>query len=188
MIKSDITLPDDIFKDELDVLQEYSQDKIAYYLPSYIKQPDWLENFFNLDQARLKQANSRVILLVRRPYGIDYRMFAITFGYAKNLFKEGVLEEQFGLKILLNSVDENELKKISKINIGGNQKQSQEQIPKSGKIVDFGFDVDRDLVRSITAKTHLQDFANATITGGDIFCLAISKNIQNFELIFHHIW
>ena len=141
LIKSDITLPDDIFKDELDVLQEYSQDKIAYYLPSYIKQPDWLENFFNLDQARLKQANSRVILLVRRPYGIDYRMFAITFGYAKNLFKEGVLEEQFGLKILLNSVDENELKKISKINIGGNQKQSQEQIPKSGKIVDFGLEV-----------------------------------------------
>ncbi len=175
-------IPDDaIFKEELDVLQEYGIEKVAYYVPSSIHPPQWLNSFFNLDNQRLLQANSRVVLLVKRNYQGVIRTFAITFGYAKNLFKEGVLEEQFGLKIVLNSVQENELRKISKINIGGNQKQSQEQIPKSGKITDFGFDVDRDLVKNLTASTKEECFEKAIITGGDIFSLAVEKNIDNIE-------
>ena len=38
--------------------------------------------------------------------------FALTFGYAKNLFAEDVIEEQFGLKIVLNTVGINDIRKI----------------------------------------------------------------------------
>lgn len=183
LIRNGITEIEDIFDEnlQLDVLCKYSEQKCAYYIPSIIHSPKWLKEFFELDNCKLYQANSKVILILKREYKDGNRLFAVTFGYAKNMFKEDVLEEQFGLKILLNSVDEYELRKISKINIGGNQKQSQEQIPRKGNISEFGFDIERDLVRMVTASTKEEMFGNGMITGGDIFNVAVERNVENIE-------
>lgn len=137
LIKDGILENRDIFKNELQELHVYDENKIAYFVRSNSHQPSWLNNFLNLTDSALFQANAKVVLLVKRIYQEKLRIFALTFGFAKPLFKEGVLEEQFGLKIVLNTASDNELRKISKLNIGGNQKQSQEQIPKTGKISDF---------------------------------------------------
>lgn len=181
LIKEGILENSNIFKNELTELREFNENKIAYYVRSNSHQPTWLNNFFDITDATLFQANAKVVLLVKRTYGENTRIFALTFGYAKPLFKEGVLEEQFGLKIVLNTVDANELRKISKLNIGGNQKQSQEQIPKTGKISDFGFNVYSDLMRNVTALTKDEFFEKAIITGGDIFSITADKNIHNIE-------
>lgn len=181
LIKDGIQENNEIFKNELLKLHVYNENKIAYYVRSNSHQPTWLNNFFEITDAGLFQANAKVVLLVKRIYEGRLRIFALTFGYAKPLFKEGVLEEQFGLKIVLNTVKNNELRKISKLNIGGNQKQSQEQIPKTGKISDFGFNIYSDLMRNVTAATTDEIFGKAIITGGDIFSIAVEKNIHNIE-------
>ncbi|MEN6325275.1 MAG: DUF6119 family protein [Syntrophomonas sp.] len=183
LIKEGITDINDIFHEEYPVkeLHKYSDKKCAYFVPSNVNPPKWLKSFFNLSSDELKQANSKVILLDRIDFENETRTFAVTFGYAKSLFKEDVLEEQFGLKVLLNSVNENELRKISKISVGGNHKQSQEQIPKVGKISEFGFDIDRDLIRIVTAKTSDDVFEKAMLTGGDIFSVTVDRNIRNID-------
>jgi len=183
LIREEITDFRNIFEDENQVeeLYRYSGNKCAYFVPSDVHPPKWLKGFFNLSSDNLKQANSKVVLLVALNFRSKKRTFAVTFGYAKSLFKEDVLEEQFGLKVLLNSVNEDGLRKISKINVGGNQKQSQEQIPKSGKISEFGFDIDRDLVRIVTAKTDDEVFEKGLLTGGDIFSVTVNRDINNID-------
>ena len=178
---NDITDIGAIFKQDMKIFEDYGENKKAYFLDSFIHEPKWVRNFFNKENSLLLQANSKIILLVKREYEGENRIFALTFGFAKSLFKENVLEEQFGLKIVLNSVPINGLRKISKINIGGNQKQAQEQIPKTGKISEFGFDVNRDLIKNVTALAEPEIFEKAIITGGDIFSITVDRNIDNIE-------
>jgi len=129
-----------------------------------------------------------VVLLVKRTYGDIQRTFALTFGYAKPLFNEDVIEEQFGLKIVLNTVKADDIRKISKLNIGGNQKQSQEQMPKAAKISDFGFNVTSDLMKTVTATCSDQKFENAVITGGDIFSITVDRKIDTIEDFLDHCY
>lgn len=182
LIKEELTEFLDIIDEGVNELHKYDDNSIAYYSDSFVKEPDWLFNFFNLHNANLKTANSRVLFLKR--VNIDSnntRIFAITFGYGKTLLKEDVCEEQFGLKIVLNTIDRNKIRKISKTDIGKNYKQSQEQMPKESDIGEFGFDVDRDLIKYVTGKSEDENFGKSIISGGDIFNLYIDKDISNIE-------
>lgn len=73
----------------------------------------------------LYQANSRAILIDKLDIDGEQKIFALAFGYSKNLFAEDVIEKQFGLKIVLNTVGINDIRKISKVNVGSNQKKSR---------------------------------------------------------------
>ena len=105
LVKEEID-KDKIFQEDaqVEILNEYSENKILYYLPSYLHEPNWLKNFFDLECPQLKQANSRAVLVCKLDIEGKERIFVITFGYAKNLFEKDVLEEQFGLKIVLNTI------------------------------------------------------------------------------------
>ena len=181
LIKENFDEFDDIVEGA-SVLQEYDENSIAYYSASDVKEPDWLVQFFNLHNNHLKTANSRVLFLKKIEIAEDVsRIFAITFGYGKTLLKEDVCEEQFGLKIVLNTIQRNKIRKLSKIDIGKNYKQSQEQMPKESDIGEFGFDVDRDLIKYVTGKSDDENFDKATISGGDIFNLVIDKDVTNID-------
>ena len=183
LIKDEIK-EDKIFdkeKNSVEILKKHSDNKVSYFVPTRIHPPVWLKNFFEMDSEKLRQANARVVLLDKLSINGKERIFAIVFGYAKNLFAADVLEEQFGLKIVLNSVDINSIRKISKISIGSNQKHSQEQMPKTANINEFGFDLDRDLITTVTAKCKDESFEKANITGGDIFSLLVDVNLDNID-------
>ncbi|MBQ8451665.1 MAG: TIGR04141 family sporadically distributed protein [Clostridia bacterium] len=182
LIKENITNLEDIIEDGVAELQVFDENSVAYYNPSSVKEPDWLFSFFSFHNDLLKTANSRVLFLKR--VQIDERtsrIFAVTFGYGKTLLKDDVCEEQFGLKIVLNTIARNKIRKISKTDIGKNYKQSQEQMPKESDISEFGFDIDRDLIKYVTGKSDDEEFGKSIISGGDIFNLVIDKNITNIE-------
>lgn len=174
---------DDVFSKEkrVIILKEYSKDKIMYYVPSVAHEPSWVYSFFKIENSSLLQANSKVVLLVRKTINEKELIFAVVFGSGKSLFAEDVLEEQFGLKIVLNSVGMNDVRKIGKISIGTNQKHSQEQMPKTANINEFGFDVNRDLITNVTAKCVSGYFDKVNITGGDIFSINADVDVDNIE-------
>jgi len=163
------------------VLKEYNKNKKLYYLPSWIHAPIWTKDFFDIKCDELYQANSRAVLIEKIKIESKERIFALTFGYSKNLFAEDVLEEQFGLKIVLNTVGINDIRKISKVSVGSNQKQSQEQMPKATNISEFGFDLERDLIKTVTGKCDDEMFEKANLVGGDIFSILVERNINNIE-------
>ena len=182
LVKEGVT-ENEIFEEEckVKVLKEYSANKVLYYLPTYIHEPNWLKSFFNLKCDELNQANSRAVLLNKLKINDETRIFAIAFGYAKNLFAEDILEEQFGLKIVLNTVGVNDIRKIHKVSVGTNQKQSQEQMPKATNINEFGFDLDRDLIMNVTGRCNDELFQNANLIGGDIFSILVERDIDNID-------
>lgn len=181
LVKENIVKFDDIVESATE-LHKYDDNSIVYYNRSFVKEPDWLMSFFNLHNENLKTANSRVVYLKRISVSTqESRIFAITFGYGKTLLKDDVCEEQFGLKIVLNTIERNKIRKISKTDIGKNYKQSQEQMPRESDISEFGFDIDRDLIKYVTGKSDDEQFGKSVITGGDIFNLVIDKNVDNIE-------
>ena len=165
----------------IQLLKKYNNNKKLYYIPSWIHSPRWLDEFFGIESNELQQTNSRAILIDKLNINGEEKTFALTFGYSKNLFAEDVIEEQFGLKIVLNTVGINDIRKISKISVGSNQKQSQEQMPKATNINEFGFDLERDLIKSVTGKCNDKMFEKVNLIGGDIFSILVERDINNID-------
>lgn len=69
----------------------------------------WVASFFGNDEhlARLKGRSVSAVILYRIEVeaGVE-RVFALCFGFGRNLLKQDVLERRFGLLVTLNSIDE----------------------------------------------------------------------------------
>lgn len=184
LIKKEINSVKKIFKnfDEIKELKKYNDNSIVYYLPSHVHEPYWLKSFFNDDgKGFIKQSNARVVLIKKISFKQEERFFALTFGYSKYMFKDDVLEEQFGLKIILNSIDDDQIRRISKTSVGSNLKQSNEQLPKSSNISEFGFDVNRDLMKNVSGKSEDEMFEKCILTGGDVLSVNVERDINNID-------
>lgn len=184
LIKKEINSVEEIFKnfDEIKELKKYDDDSIVYYLPSHVHEPYWMKNFFNDDGIDfIKQSSARVVFIKKISFKQEKRFFALTFGYSKYMFKDDVLEEQFGLKIILNSIDDNQIRRISKTSVGSNLKQSNEQLPKSSNISEFGFDVNRDLMKNVSGKSEDEMFEKCMLTGGDVLSVNVERDVDNID-------
>lgn len=184
LLKPEISKKEEIFESpaEIHEFQNYGDGSVAYYVPSSVHKPSWLESFFHKRNiSDLLQANSRVVLIKRLTIDDEERNFALTFGYARSLFKEDVLEEQFGLKIVLNSIKTDQIRRISKSSVGSNHKQSDEQLPKNSDITEFGFDINRDLMKNVSGKSTDEIFEESILTGGDIFSLTVERDVDNID-------
>ena len=177
------------FIEDADIVEKYSDSLIVdgvgtvFWGDSRVNVPQWASSFFAncINTDRIFTANARAVLLVRVSTGQDKeeRIFAITMGYGKNMLKDDVIEERFGLKVILNTIKPDSLRRINKINIGGNQKLSNEQLPLKAGINDFGLDINRDLVSNITGVSEDESYAKGMLSGGDILSLTADVDITN---------
>ena len=158
-----------------------SNNKV-YFAPSNVKVPSWMKSFFKdkLVGASIFVSNARAVLLSRVIIKNNVsKTFAVTMGYGKNMLVEEAIEEDFGLKVVLNSISPNSLRRINKVNIGGNRKASNEQLPLESDIDGFGFDIDRDLISTITGSSNDAGFASGMLTGSDMLSLTSEVDITN---------
>lgn len=177
------------FVEESDIIENYSDSLsiegvgTAYLGKSHTNVPQWANSFFggHIDTTNIFTANARAVLLAKVAINEngDTRIFAITMGYGKNMLKDDVVEERFGLKVILNTIKPDSLRRINKVNIGGNQKLSNEQLPLKSGINDFGFDINRDLVSNIAGVSDDESYAKGILSGGDIFTLTTEVDITN---------
>ncbi|HPX32763.1 MAG TPA: TIGR04141 family sporadically distributed protein [Erysipelotrichaceae bacterium] len=187
--KLSIYLIKEDFKKTEDIVESFSKSIVidgvgtVFIIPSYKSTPAWINSFFcgSIDLNDIFTANARAVLLVSIPVdGKDKnRIFALTMGYGKHMLKENVVEERFGLKVTLNTIRQDSLRRISKVNIGGNQKISNEQLPLKSGITDFGLDINRDLVSNITGVSDDEDYVTGMISGGDMLSVTADVDINN---------
>ncbi|VEU79908.1 DUF6119 family protein [Haploplasma axanthum] len=107
------------------------------------------------------------------------RIFALSFGYGKHLLKKDVYEERFGIITALNLIGEKTIRTINKTSIGTTNKSAREQMPKQSGINDFGFDINSDLIGSISAKSENESIIEGIITGGESFSCSANVNQDN---------
>lgn len=185
LIKSNLSDHGKILKD-VDNLKSKEIDGIGifYFGESHIFKPTWIRKFFGLtldDENALFNASSKGVLLVNTKINaIDERVFAITFGYGWTFLSPGVWEERFGLKVALNSIDENHLRRIDKKNMASIPKDTSEQLSKEGVVADFGIDIEQDLIQSITGKSKDENFGK-TVTGKDALSVSVKVGLSNLQ-------
>ncbi|HIT24123.1 MAG TPA: TIGR04141 family sporadically distributed protein [Candidatus Faecimonas intestinavium] len=154
---------------------------ITYYVPTKQNVPIWLSSYFNITADEICNANAKVISLHRLTIKGEEKIFAIPFGSGKILLNDDVIEEQFGIKVLLNSVPKDGFRQLSISNYGGDHRTKNEQTPKKTNISEFGFDIHSDFLRKATAKSEEDLFNKNTITGGDLLSVSVPVNISNIN-------
>lgn len=167
MIKAEYTKPESILKDleKLKCMELSNHTAKLYTNDSHSNSPKWINNFFHFSLENVFSASAQALYLTQIKIDNDEtRFFAISFGIGHFLLKPGVIEERFGLKVVLNTIDSNRLRSIVKKNMSNLPKQSREQISTNSVAADFGIDVEQDLVLGITGNSKIDDYGK-TITG-----------------------
>lgn len=180
LVKPELTDFGQIAKPEVDAI-EVEGIGTFYKEASHPQPPSWIADFFGTTLGLglgLLSSSAKGVLLVRVPDGEEERIFAVIFGLGRHLLNEGVLEERFGLKVVLNSVDPDSLRSIDKTALGSIPKQSREQISREGGAANFGIDIEQDLVSSVTGRSQVKLFGR-TISGRDTFAASAKFHVGN---------
>jgi uncharacterized protein (TIGR04141 family) len=134
---------------------------------------------------RLLTSSAKGILIVPIKKGSEVVNFAVSFGFGRHLLKEGIIEERFGLKTLLNSLDSSSFRSINKTALGSVPKHSQEQMSRDVPASDFGIDIEQDLVSSVTGKSRDKKLGNL-VTGKDALSGSTKIDITNIADFLSH--
>lgn len=173
-----------IIKNDLNIQHENVDGHDFYYKSSNTATPKWVANFFvnGLEFAeQLKSASAMAVLLVKINFREDdERVFAISFGYGRNLLNPNCIEERFGLITTLNSINANMLRSINYRNIDSVPLSGQVQSSKLGGIENFDVDINRDFLKSATGNIDVENLGK-TMTGADSLTFSAEADINNIE-------
>ena len=118
-----------------------------FYRSTPTRPPRWV-NFFDphVNRNDFKSSSSSAVLIVRTAN----RLFAVTFGHGRYLLEAGSYEEQFGLRVTLNSVSPDEVRTIDRRALDATGRHSRDQASKNIPIMEFGLDIDKDILLAVT--------------------------------------
>ena len=117
------------------------------------------------------------VLIVPIQIEEETRFFAICFGFGKNLINADIIQEKFGMKVVLNSIAPNTIRSVDVNILESVPKHDRVQSSRLSEMNTFNLDVDRDLLRAVTGKTkeEYENILGKTVTGADP--LKISDNL-----------
>lgn len=124
----------------------------------------------------LKNSGSAAVLLI----GQSKRLFAVTFGYGKWLLKPDCYEENFGLKVVLNSVDPEKLRSVDAQSLDAVPVHVRSQASIATSLSDFGIDIEQDLIYAATGQPKDAGFGKQ-ITGKDTLKLTLALDLGDLH-------
>lgn len=137
----------------------------ALYLPAVAEsRPGWVhfldEGFGNLDITANRMATA--LLFVK----VNGRIFALTFGHVRQFLDQRGMERDFGLRVVVNRVDQHRIRSISLRMFRDLTVKRREEASRATGLRTFGVDVRQDLLRAVTGVPSDKSFANR-ISGAD---------------------
>jgi len=78
------------------------------------------------------------------------RYFAVAFGYGRHLLSPDAYEQDFGLKVVLNTVEPDRLTSVDARTFDELTMHTRRDLNRGSSFAAFGLDVSRDLVRAVT--------------------------------------
>jgi uncharacterized protein (TIGR04141 family) len=110
------------------------------------------------------------------------RLFALTFGYGRSLLNPGSWEEDFGLKVTLNSVDRTRIKTVDRTTLDAIGQHSRIQASRDASIGEFGLDLEQDFLRAVTGKAT-DPTLGKVLTGKDALSVTITISPQGIPAL-----
>jgi uncharacterized protein (TIGR04141 family) len=146
-----------------------------YYKSSPSTEPKWTKLFQDrVDLSTLRNRSSSAILAVK----CSERIFFVTFGYGWTSLNPSLIEQNFGLKIVLNTVEHEKLRSIDAFTLETVSINQKKQTSKASGIENFNIDFDRDLVCSAAGQPRDKDLGS-TISGRDSVKISTEVDLDN---------
>jgi len=144
-------------------------------LPAH--QPSWLGFFDGLaDDSKFRVSSMSAVLFIL----CKNRVFALTFGHGRHLLEPAVFEDDFGLKVCLNTIDPISIRSVDRVTIDAQGRHGREQSSKPTSISEFGLDVEQDILRAVTGSPSLKEFGGK-ITGHNSLTAHPALNIKKIK-------
>jgi uncharacterized protein (TIGR04141 family) len=126
-------------------------DGVVATQPTTPKTPWWVEYLApHLAGAEtlesLRNASTRALLILRAAE----RHFAFAFGQGRHLLDADSYEQDFGLRVVLNTVDADQLKSVDSRTFDELTLHTRRDLSQGSSLSAFGLDVTRDLLRAVT--------------------------------------
>jgi uncharacterized protein (TIGR04141 family) len=115
------------------------------------------------DLNALVNASTSAVLLLRA----GGRMFALTFGYGRHLLRPDVMVRDFGLKVVLNTVDPDRLRSVELRVIEDVVINRRTDVSKASSPGSFGLDPGRDILRGVAGQPTDRNLYGRQLVGSD---------------------
>jgi len=151
--------------------------------PLFIKQsgakpPSWANFFEPYVTARdfgLVSTASAVLLVP-----IYKRWAALTFGQGRHLLAMDQFEDQFGLRVVLNCIDKDRIKVIDKQTFDAIASHTLEQASQEANAREFGFDIERDILRAVTGTPRHPEFGSR-MSGKEALSAVVRTDLKQLD-------
>lgn len=165
---------DSDFKKKLSLALKGSSKSLLYIRKNLTKRPAWAQLFEHTVNSKEfgENASTGCLLIIALNSG---HQFIISFGSGFQSIDSEAIREEFGLRTLLNVLDEKSIRSIDKSSLESQPKQLREQTGTATEIQYFGLNVERDLLRAITGIPKDKGLGKR-ITGKD--SIRVSTNIE----------
>jgi uncharacterized protein (TIGR04141 family) len=150
---------------------------ILYYRTSPSRSPRWVEFFeTHIDPHDLLCSNVAAVFITRAAG----RLFALTFGAGRHLLQPGTFQEDFGLRTTLNSVSPERIRTIDRKTLDATGRHSKEQASRNIPIIEFGLDIDKDILRAVTGPPE-DSSLGSRLAGADALSAVVQADITNIN-------
>jgi len=139
--------------------------------------PKWSDLFERyVDRRKLGTVQSSAAVFV---VAVDRRLFALTFGNGRFIIRPDAYEERFGLLVTLNSVKSDALRSIDKRTFVDDQ-NSRVQTSQASAALDFGVDIERDLIRGIVGYPETPELGRK-LAGADALTVTVDAEVPDLK-------
>jgi uncharacterized protein (TIGR04141 family) len=167
------------------VVFELEDTSYDFYWHTSQSVPKWLALFSGVDGIELTAMRGRGIqgLLVLERQG---RIFCFTFGHARHLVEQLLIERYFGLKVALSMSDPDLIKSIDKSNIDKAPLRSRSQSSQYISISQFEFRFDWEILKSLTGivdSETTEDHEYEVVTGSDSVSIFTEISLKGIPVL-----
>lgn len=159
-----------------------TQRDLLFVKASTPRPPDWLkyiDGHVNGDRLpELLGSTSAGVLLV--PFGS--RMLALTFGYGRFLLKAESIVQDFGLRVVLNTVDHAQIKSVDARSFDELTVHTRRGVSRDSALAAFELDVTRNLLRGITGTSQV-DGLEGGLTGRDSLAMTSAVHLPDLPAL-----
>lgn len=175
LIKESVKSSEDAFSSGKNGYQKLAPKlQLPFDCEAYLKQnnetvPSWSDiasEYFDLGNLKIRNVSNSFVLFIH----VSDRLFALTHGYAHMALNKKCLERDFGLKVVLNEIDPSAFRSVVSRNIDTSTKQTQVATNRNSKIYDFKFELNSDLLRTVSGLPLDKDLG-VMISGSDSLTL-----------------
>ncbi len=146
--------------------------------PSLGKKPGWIKPIEKLvdeevNELRTSTASALIILKTAE------RWFALSYGYGASLLDLAKVERRFGLKVVLNIVDDEKVRAYDSHTIEETTFMTRKQASRSSDVSAFAIDTEREFLKGVTGVPREERFGQR-VTGADSLTLSLPIELSKF--------